>query len=345
MRPTLPLLALGLASCEPKIDAPGTSTSGTVPSDPSTSTPVPEPEPTGTSTPGSDEEPVEGEVIRFVALGDAGRGNDAQYAVGDAIATVCADLGCDFALYLGDNFYDTGVSSVNDEQFETKFELPYEGVDFPFYAVIGNHDLGLEGIGLEFWKAPYYVEYTQYSTKWTMPDTHYYAQWGSLALYGLNTTDIFFGLGGDQEDWLLDAYTDTPPDTQWRIAFGHHPYLSNGPHGDAGYYEDIPDWVPLTEIPRGEYLQEFFEDYVCGQVDLYISGHDHSRQWLEPSCGTTFVVTGAGSETTPLEGDNDTLFEDDTIEGFLWIELTEDELTARFFDKNGVEDFSTSFTR
>lgn len=340
MRQTLPFLLLGLIHCDSEGELSGTGPGG-VPVDPSlpSSPSAPEPSAPGPTT-GEDDD-----AVRFVALGDAGRGNEAQYEVGAAMAQVCAQLGCDFALYLGDNIYSTGVSSVQDEQFETKFELPYADVDFPFYAVIGNHDLGLEGIGLEFWKAPIYVEYTQYSSKWTMPDVYYSFQWGDLGLVGLNTTDIFFGLGGDQEDFIEDALADMPASTQWRIAFGHHPYLSNGPHGNAGAYEDIPDWLPLTEIPRGEYVQEFIEEHVCGQFDLYISGHDHSRQFLEPACGTQLIVSGAGSETTTLEGDNPTLFEDDTEEGFVWIEISGDELTARFFDKAGNEDFSTSFTR
>src|SRR5688572_3744110 len=83
-----------------------------------------------------------GERLRFVVLGDGGEGNDAQYLVGQAMAGVCAELGCDFALYLGDNFYDTGVESVDDEQFQTKFEMPYADCDFPCYVVLGNHDYG-----------------------------------------------------------------------------------------------------------------------------------------------------------------------------------------------------------
>ena len=72
-------------------------------------------------------------TVRFVVLGDAGMGNQAQYDVAEAIKNVCAQRGCDFALYLGDNFYDTGVSSIDDSQFIDKFELPYANLDFPFY--------------------------------------------------------------------------------------------------------------------------------------------------------------------------------------------------------------------
>ena len=101
---------------------------------------------------------VEGQV-RFVAIGDAGEGNDAQYAVADVVERVCSEQGCDFAIYLGDNFYDVGVDSVEDVQFIDKFELPYENLEFPFYVALGNHDYG--GAGHLIDKPEPQVEYTQ----------------------------------------------------------------------------------------------------------------------------------------------------------------------------------------
>ena len=41
------------------------------------------------------------------------------------MAAVCAARGCDFALEFGDNFYLSGVQSVTDAQWQSKFELPY----------------------------------------------------------------------------------------------------------------------------------------------------------------------------------------------------------------------------
>ena len=106
----------------------------------------------GTPTGGDGGSPTEGDAeptepteptepvrrVRFVAMGDAGEGNTDQYLVGERIAEVCAAKddehgpGCEFVLYLGDNFYDDGVDDVDDSQFESKFELPYAGLDLPF---------------------------------------------------------------------------------------------------------------------------------------------------------------------------------------------------------------------
>ena len=52
----------------------------------------------------------------------------------------CATSGCDLAIMLGDNFYDSGVYSVFDDKFEDYFEEPYASLDIPFYAALGNHD-------------------------------------------------------------------------------------------------------------------------------------------------------------------------------------------------------------
>ena len=50
------------------------------------------------------------------------------------------DPGFGFVVLLGDNFYEDGVASVDDPQWQTKFEDPYANIDLPFYAVLGNHD-------------------------------------------------------------------------------------------------------------------------------------------------------------------------------------------------------------
>jgi tartrate-resistant acid phosphatase type 5 len=276
-------------------------------------------------------------IVRFVALGDAGEGNDEQYAVADAIKTVCDRDGCDFALYLGDNFYDSGVDSVDDAQFDEKFELPYAELAFPFYPVLGNHDYGGEGVGWELWLGEIYVEYSDYSDKWTMPDLYYAFEAGDALFLGLDTTQVFWGITDDQLGWVQQEVSAT--DRRWKIAYGHHPYLSNGPHGNAGEYEGL-DWVPIV---NGESVRDFVDDGICGQVDLYLCGHDHSMQWPETTCDTEFIVSGAGAKTTEIEGDDPTHFEYDG-EGFFWIEIVGDQLTGVAYDASANELFRRTIT-
>jgi len=277
-------------------------------------------------------------TVRFVALGDAGEGNDTQYAVAGAIAQVCGQLGCDFAIYLGDNFYGSGVESVDDPQFQTKFELPYAALDFPFYVALGNHDYGGDGAGWELWKGQAYIDYTMRSDKWFFPDLYYVHDHDHVALFALDTTQLFWGIDGDQRGWLRDGLARTT--AQWTIAFGHHPYLSNGPHGDAGNYEGL-SWVPIVD---GESIQRFVDEEVCDRVDVYFSGHDHSLQWPVSTCGTEFIVSGAGAKTTPIEGEDAAHFEVSTP-GFMWVEIVGDTFTGVFFDRDANELYRRSFTR
>jgi tartrate-resistant acid phosphatase type 5 len=276
------------------------------------------------------------EVVRFVALGDAGMGDRNQFAVADAVERVCASVGCDFAIQLGDNIYNSGVDSAEDVQFDEKFEIPYANIDFPFYPSLGNHDYGGSGSGYEFWKWEYYIDYSDRSDKWTFPARYYRVDAGVVELYALDTNAIVWGMLEDQVAWLDDR---VPRSTaSWKIAYGHHPYLSNGSHGNAGVY-DGRQGDGKDPIGDGAYVKEAIDAAVCGKIDLYLCGHDHNLQWLAETCeGTEFVVSGAAGKWSSLHGDNDVWFEEGTL-GFLWVEVSQDSLTGVFYDDRGDELF------
>jgi hypothetical protein len=239
---------------------------------------------------------------------------------------------------MGDNFYDGGVDGVEDDQFNTKFEMPYQNLDLPFYVVLGNHDYG--ETSAEFWKVDAQVEYTQYSSKWKMPAKYYDFSYEHAAFFGLDTNALMWGFTSAQETWLRSAMQSSS--ATWKFAFGHHPYISNGRHGNAGEYEGIPN-IPIVS---GDDVEDFMEDHICGRVDVYLSGHDHNRQWLQPTCGTEFIVSGAAAKNTDLEGrGTPTFWEDDQTQGFIWIEVADNQLTGVFYDKNGVENYRRVVTK
>ncbi len=286
-------------------------------------------------------------VVRFVAIGDTGEGNESQYMVGQAIAELCAQKGCDFGMLLGDNFYDSGVSGVDDPQFQDKFELPYEDIDFPIYISLGNHDYGGNGIGVDFdtKKAQYQIDYSQLSQIWKLPSKYYNFKLEHAEFWGLDTnqvmTDPFNGNSDAQRDWLINGTAASQ--ATWKVAFGHHPYLSNGDHGNAGDYENL-EGIPLPFV-AGESIKEFVEDAICGKVDIYLAGHDHVIQWLEPKCGTEFIVSGAGSKAGPLPGNNPAYFGMPETEGFFWGELKDNTFTGIFYDRTGKELFSKTVVK
>ncbi len=283
--------------------------------------------------------------VRFIALGDAGEGNADQYKVADAIEAVCDDIGCDFAVYLGDNFYDGGVYSVDDQQFVDKFELPYGNLDFPFYVVLGNHDFG--EIPVEFWRTDYQIEYTARSSKWTMPAHHYAFEAGNAAFFALDTNQLMLGTDGGLQKRFVRSKAVAYASKTWRFAFGHHPWRSNGEHGNAGNYEGA--WYDPTGLVKGTAIKKFFDDDLCGRVDFYLSGHDHNRQWLEPTarCGANMLVSGAGAKTSGFVGrdNNPTVFESYDQEGFIWFELDGTTANIRFYNSDGVLEYEGVVTK
>jgi hypothetical protein len=235
-------------------------------------------------------------------------------------------------LFLGDNIYGSGVSSVTDPAWGAKFEGPYSGLAIRFYAVLGNHDYGG---GFDTARAAVQVAYTGYSTKWYMPSQFYVEVPDDLTILGLDTHALVTGNGAAEEAWIPGAVAGIS--TTWTLAIGHHPYLSNGPHGNAGEFDG--------RAGEGIEFKDFFDAYVCGTADVYLSGHDHTLQWLEPSCGTQFLVAGGGgSGTYPIVGTNPSYFEESN-NGFLWVEIDGNQFTGVFYDDDANELFRQSFTK
>ncbi|HEY0134764.1 MAG TPA: metallophosphoesterase [Nannocystis sp.] len=336
----------GVTTEEPTT-TPQTSTTG----DPTTATTSTDTTDTAVTASSESGDTTTGEMaagtVRFVAFGDTGEGNEAQYAVGQAMAALCADKGCDFGLLLGDNFYDSGVDGVDDPQWQEKFEMPYEDIDFPIYATLGNHDYGGNGIGVDFdgKKAQYQIDYTKMSQIWKLPAKYHSFKLEHAEFWDLDTnqimTDPINGDAGPQQAWLANGLAASK--ATWKIAFGHHPYISNGDHGNAGDYENL-EGIPLPFV-TGDSVKEFMEDTVCGKVDVYLCGHDHNLQWLAPKCGTEFIVSGAGSKAEGLPGSNPAAFGLPETEGFLWVEIKDNTFTGVFYDQTGKELFTKTIMK
>ncbi|MEM6992400.1 MAG: metallophosphoesterase [Myxococcota bacterium] len=313
---------------------PGDDASGGMPADSGGGTAA------GTGTTSDTGRPVE-ESLRWIALGDSGEGNDNQMAVAAAAEVVCADQGCDFALLLGDNFYDEGVTAVDDPQFAEKFENIYAGLDMPFYIVLGNHDYG--ELAFDWARGDYQVQYGEMNEKWVMPHFWYTftSETAATQFFAFDTQRIMFDHQTDlQRDWLSgELEASTAP---WKIGFAHHPYVSNGKHGNAGNYEGLPGLALIN----GTYIKEFMDELVCGQMQVYFSGHDHNRQAFDPVCGTYFFVSGAAAKTTDFENrdDNPLAWGDDQRPGFVWAEIENETFTAAFFDLDGNLDHEMTFT-
>jgi len=279
------------------------------------------------------------ELVRFVAIGDTGQGNSIEADVARAVERKCMSAGCDFAILLGDNIYNSGVSSSMDPQWVTKFEGPFARLSFDFYPALGNHDYGGGGVGDEWEKGQFQVDYTAQSQKWKMPAHYHSFKKEHVEFFVLDTNSQMYGRDGQQRTdmaALVNASTAT-----WKIAYGHHPYLSNGPHGNAGTYDGTVNVTPWSGVG----VKSFLEGIVCGKTDVYFCGHDHSLQWLTDTCsGTELIVSGAGSQTTSVNGTNPVRFEA-ADPGFVYVRIEGRTLTATIIDSAGRDRFTRTVTK
>jgi hypothetical protein len=296
-------------------------------------------------------------TLRFVALGDTGKGNEAQFRVGRAMKQVCEARGsCAFGLLLGDNLYPSGPADVDDPIFVERFEKPYGSLPFRFWVALGNHDYGGDGRGTEFFKGQVEVDYSKKNPRWRLPAAFYTFTHGPADFVVLDTNPLFLA---DFSSSVTDALSDLGAFSQraadqadglgptlsglsrpWRIAVGHHPYFSNGRHGNAGSYDGVPGGIPGS----GAGFQRFFETRLCGRVDVYLSAHDHNLQDLGSRCGTQLLVSGGGATATSIQGAQPAPYSEAT-EGFLLVEASERELAFTFFDADARQRHSRTLTK
>lgn len=270
------------------------------------------------STPPSSSTPV-----RFIALGDVGKISSTQRKVGEAIGRVCAGRPCDFGLLLGDNLYPKGMESDDDPRMDQAFTEMYGDLGLVFHAVLGNHDYGLG----ERARAERQIAFGKRTPSFHMPDFTYTFVHGDAAFFALDTDDVFFN-GHDAQAAWLDAHLEAD-DHRWKVVFGHHPYRSNGKHGNAGQYEG---WANVPYL-SGNALFSLFEDHVKGRADLYVSGHDHNLQAMVHE-GLPLIVSGSGGSAREMVDRGNDLLLGHAVPGFAWVELGE-RLTIETFDEHG----------
>ncbi|MFN8578036.1 MAG: metallophosphoesterase [Candidatus Sericytochromatia bacterium] len=241
--------------------------------------------------------------VRFIAVGDTGTGSQSQYDVAKAMKDKCDKSGCDFVIILGDNIYNSGVKSVDDPQFITKFENPYKDIDLNFYMTLGNHDY--RG------NVQAQIDYTDKSKKWTMLGRTYNFSYGDVDFFSLDTNNPT-----DKQISRLKRDIDRTTG-KWKVAFGHHPRYTYGVYGHA----------------TGK-LAELTEKTLCNKVDIYLSGHEHTKQHLKKNCGVEYLVIGTGAGLRfALSGDR-TLFSRATL-GFSWFEIDKDKMYFQILDTKG----------
>ncbi len=274
--------------------------------------------------------------LQFEAVGDCGTGAGGQRDVAVSMAKKAAEDSISFVLDVGDNFYESGVTSVQDEQWKTAFEDMYNqaSLQVPFYAVLGNHDYRTNPQAQ--------VEYTKLSTRWRMPERYYTEvrqidDSTQVEIFCLDTNPLA-GLSATEARSLPDTSPSMrqvrwleqelkASHARWKIAIGHHTIFSGGEHGDNATLQVL--LVPL------------FEQY---HVDFYICGHDHDQELEKPVHGVTYIVSGAGGKHRDVRWRENTLYAGTNL-GFTFYRLSRDEAFIEFLTRTGKVDFAYSIRK
>jgi len=207
-----------------------------------------------------------GQPIRVLAFGDFGDGGKGQREVASAMLQYHRQRPFDFAITLGDNFYNKGMRSVDDPRWRTWWDQLYDPLGIQFYATLGNHDYG-------FPQSPEAeILYSKKSPSWRMPATRYTYTAGSVQFFATDSQKMT----PDQLEWLQKELVSST--ARWKVVYGHHTIYSHGYHGNTP--ELIRDLLPLIK----------------DRVDIYLSGHDHDMQHLRPEGNLHFFVSGSGGK-------------------------------------------------
>jgi hypothetical protein len=242
--------------------------------------------------------------VRVLAFGDFGVGSSFQKQTAQAMMEYHRRSPFDFAITLGDNFYDAGMASPTDQRWKTLWDDLYDPLGLKVYAVLGNHDWRLSD------SPAAEILYSQLSPSWRMPSPYYTFTAGQVQFFALDTNEV----SEAQLVWLDEAIKRSS--ARWKIAYGHHPIYNDGAHGDSRQL--IEQLLPLLK----------------GRVDAYFAGHDHNLQHLKAEEGVHFFISGGGgARLYEVKREPRALFSQST-NGFTVIEADVTELKVRMIDKD-----------
>ncbi|KAG6538761.1 hypothetical protein ZIOFF_003889 [Zingiber officinale] len=292
--------------------------------------------------------------LSLLVIGDWGRkGTFNQTLVAAQMGRIGESLDIDFVVSTGDNFYEEGLTGIDDKEFEESFTNIYaaESLQKQWYsvkhfaayrsdqlsfddalAVLGNHDYIGDVLA-------------QLSPVLRQIDR----RWLCLRSFVLNAeiVDFFFvdttpfvehywnKPKGHHYDWRgvapretyisnlvkdLDLALKESP-ARWKVVVGHHTIRSASVHGDT-----IELQLLLLPI-----LKE-------NGVDFYVNGHDHCLEHISSNdCPLQFLTSGGGSKAWRgiLNSVSDKLEFFYDGQGFMSLQLTKTQAHVVFYDAFG----------
>jgi predicted phosphodiesterase len=254
--------------------------------------------------------PNDADSVKFLAIGDSGTGDRAQYEVAAKIVEAHGRFPFEFAIMMGDNLY----GSERAIDFVNKFEKPYKPLldrDVKFYASLGNHDDPSQRFYQRFnMDGERYYKFSKKDVDFFVLDSTYMAP--------------------PQVTWLGEQLERS--DAKWKIAYFHHPIYSSGEkHG--------------SEMDLQRTIEPLFLKY---GVDVVFSGHEHFYERLKPQKGIVYITQGGAAKLRRGNiRDNSAMTAKgfDTDRSFTLVEIVGDHLFFETISRLGQIVDSGSFAR
>lgn len=260
---------------------------------------------------------VEGGELWYFVVGDAGSNNPSTRALARAMDSFAATHPPQFIMSVGDNFYPSGVSSVDDRKFVTCWKdlfLCYPSLRVPWKYILGNHDYEGDPLAqIEFTTCDFNMR--ECGGLFQLPSKNYHFDCRVRAgPAGPAFTASFFGLDTSAcQDYIRFEIPKLVPElhgavaslrgmlaecpSDYKIMFGHHPSYTKGSlHGEDGVYLRSERFMESgsREVP-GFDLDRVMEE---GGVSTYFAGHEHVFQ-AHYTRGVQHVVCGASGAMSP----------------------------------------------
>lgn len=265
--------------------------------------------------------------VRVVAFGDFADPYGAQAKTAAAMRAYHHEHPFDFGITLGDNFYGMGplefadregLSSPYDPRWQTQWEQLYGPMGIKFYPSFGNADyVHPDGPAAE-------LAYSKMSKTWAFPAPYYTYVAGSVQFFAIDN----IRLSDAELQWLDDELAKSK--ARWKVVYGHyHIYSGLGIEDDNR--ELISRLLPILKK---------------NSVDVWLSGHLHGLQELQPEGALHFFVSAGGGAPVPGEApaDKRSKFRE-AQHGFSVIEANDNHFEMIFVNDGGKELYRSHITK
>jgi len=203
--------------------------------------------------------------LNVLTVGDYGdstaNGRQRQETVARAMSAYCLTNPCDFIFSTADNFYENGVTSLDDVRFNDSWRWVYDkpGIsDLVWYQILGNHDYGSTIFQPEN-REQNQILFSQIEPRWILPWLWYdfYRNEADFSVHFIVVDSMSIIIPKYQWEYELEWYRETLATStgDWKIVVVHHPPYSTGNYG-PGDTKIRNALVALAEI-RGRHTHQW----------------------------------------------------------------------------------------